>query len=329
MFFEYPHLLWLLLLLIPVVALYIYRQIKGLEPYMLVSSIAPWQHRGGGFKKFLRHIPFVLRMAALAAIIVAIARPRSSSTFEKIDTEGIDIMLALDVSTSMLARDFVPDRINAAKEIAIQFVAERPSDRIGVAVFAGESYTQSPLTTDRATLINLIKEIDCGIIEDGTAIGNGLATAVARLQDSQAKSRVVILLTDGVNNAGEISPQMAAEIAKTYGIRVYTIGVGAIGTAPYPVQTPFGIELQQVEVQIDEPLLEKIAQETDGKYFRATDNTKLLEIYGEINKMEKSKTLVDSFPLYKELFMNFALIALAALVLELLLRLFVVKQIPD
>lgn len=329
MFFEYPHLLWLLLLLIPVVALYIYRQIKGLEPYMLVSSIAPWQYRGGGLKKFLRHVPFVLRVVALAAIIVAIARPRSSSTFEKIDTEGIDIMLALDVSTSMLARDFVPDRINAAKEIAIQFVAERPSDRIGVAVFAGESYTQSPLTTDRATLINLIKEIDCGIIEDGTAIGNGLATAVARLKDSQAKSRVVILLTDGVNNAGEISPQMAAEIAKTYGIRVYTIGVGAIGTAPYPVQTPFGIELQQVEVQIDEPLLEKIAQETDGKYFRATDNTKLLEIYGEINKMEKSKTLVDSFPLYKELFMNFALIALAALVFELLLRLFVVKQIPD
>ncbi|MBR7157501.1 MAG: VWA domain-containing protein, partial [Bacteroidales bacterium] len=170
---------------------------------------------------------------------------------------------------------------------------------------------------------------DCGIIEDGTAIGNGLATAVSRLKDSQAKSRVVILLTDGVNNAGEISPQMAAEIAKTYGIRVYTIGVGAMGTAPYPIQTPFGIELQQVEVQIDEPLLEKIAQETDGKYFRATDNTKLLEIYGEINKMEKSRTLVDSFPMYKELFMNFALVALAAIVLELLLRIFVVKQIPD
>ena len=238
-------------------------------------------------------------------------------------------MLALDVSTSMLARDFIPDRISAAKDIAIQFVAERPTDRIGVAVFAGESYTQSPLTTDRATLINLIKEIDCGIIEDGTAIGNGLATAVARLKDSQAKSRVVILLTDGVNNAGEISPKMAAEIAKTYGIRVYTIGVGAMGTAPYPVQTPFGIELQQVEVQIDEQLLEKIAQETDGKYFRATDNTKLLEIYGEINKMEKSRTLVDSFPMYKELFMNFALIAFAAIVLELLLRMFVVKQIPD
>lgn len=329
MFFEYPKLLWLLLLLVPVAALYIYREVKGLAPYMLVSSLQPWQHKGGGFKKFLRHVPFVLRMVTLAAIIVAIARPRSSSTFEKVDTEGIDIMLALDVSTSMLARDFIPDRINAAKEIAIKFVAERPSDRIGVAVFAGESYTQSPLTTDRATLINLIKEIDCGIIEDGTAIGNGLATAVARLKDSPAKSRVVILLTDGVNNAGEISPQMASEIAKTYGIRVYTIGVGAMGTAPYPVQTPFGIELQQVEVQIDEPLLEKIAQETDGKYFRATDNTKLLEIYGEINKMEKSRTFVDSFPLYKELFMNFALIALAAIVLEMLLRMFVVKQIPD
>lgn len=329
MFFEYPDLLWLLLLLIPVIAIYIYREVKGLSPYLLVSSITPWRHRGGSFKKVMRHLPFVLRTVALACIIVAIARPRSSSTFEKIDTEGIDIMLALDVSTSMLARDFTPDRINAAKDIAIQFVAERPSDRIGVAVFAGESYTQSPLTTDRATLINLIKEIDCGIIEDGTAIGNGLATAVARLKDSQAKSRVVILLTDGVNNAGEISPQMAAEIAKTYGIRVYTIGVGAMGTAPYPVQTPFGIELQQVEVQIDEPLLRKIAEETDGKYFRATDNTKLLEIYGEINKMEKNKTLVDSFPLYKELFMNFALVALAALVLEFILRLFVVKQIPD
>ncbi len=329
MFFEYPELLWLLLLLLPVVAIYVYRQVKGLEPYLVVSSVTPWLHKGGSLKKVARHILFILRVVALACIIVAIARPRSSSTFEKIDTEGIDIMLALDVSTSMLARDFTPDRINAAKDIAIQFVAERPSDRIGVAVFAGESYTQSPLTTDRATLINLIKEIDCGIIEDGTAIGNGLATAVSRLKDSQAKSRVVILLTDGVNNAGEISPQMAAEIAKTYGIRVYTIGVGAMGTAPYPVQTPFGIELQQVEVKIDEPLLQKIAEETNGKYFRATDNTKLLEIYGEINKMEKNRTLVDSFPLYRELFMYFALVALAAIVLELILKLFVIKQLPD
>lgn len=329
MFFEYPKLLWLLLLLVPVAVLYIYREIAGRRPYILVSSIAPWRSAGGGYKKILRHFLFLLRMTALAAIIIAIARPRSSSLLEKVDTEGIDIILTLDVSTSMLARDFNPDRINAAKEIAIQFVAERPSDRIGVVVFAGESYTQSPVTSDRVTLINLIKEIDCGLITDGTAIGNGLATAVARLKDSQAKSRVVILLTDGVNNAGEISPQMAAEIAQTYGIRVYTIGVGAMGTAPYPIQTPFGIELQQMKVEIDEPLLESIAQTTGGKYFRATDNTKLLEIYGEINQMEKSKVSVDSFPVYKELFMKFALIALGALVLELLLRYFVIRQLPD
>ena len=247
MFFEYENLLWLLLLLIPVVAVYLIREVKGLRPYVIVSSAMPWKYNGGKLKKAARHLPFICRVVALAAMILAIARPRSSSTFERIDTEGIDIVLALDVSTSMLARDFDPDRIGAAKDIAIQFIAERPSDRIGVVVFAGESYTQSPLTTDRATLINLIKEIECGIIEDGTAIGNGLATAVARLKDSQAKSRVVILLTDGVNNSGEISPQMAAEIAKTYGIRVYTIGVGAEGTAPYPVMTPFGVDIQQVE----------------------------------------------------------------------------------
>ena len=329
MFFEYPNLLWLLLLLVPLIALYVYREIRGLRPYMLVSSITPWKFKAGWFNRILMYVPFALRMIALAAIIVAIARPRSSSAFERIDTEGIDIMLALDVSTSMLARDFTPDRINAAKEIAIKFISERPSDRIGIAVFAGESYTQSPLTTDRATLINLMKEVDCGIIEDGTAIGNGLATAVARLKDSDAKSKVVILLTDGVNNTGEISPQMAAEIAKTYGIRVYTIGVGAMGTAPYPVQTPFGIELQQVEVEIDEPLLQDIADQTDGKYFRATDNTKLLEIYSEINKLEKNKTLVDSFPVYKELFMWFALIALAALAAELFLKWFVVREMPQ
>ncbi len=329
MFFEYENLLWLLLLLVPVVAVYIIREVKGLRPYVIVSSAMPWKYNGGKLKKAARHLPFICRVVALAAMILAIARPRSSSTFEKIDTEGIDIVLALDVSTSMLARDFNPDRIGAAKDIAIQFIAERPSDRIGVVVFAGESYTQSPLTTDRATLINLIKEIECGIIEDGTAIGNGLATAVARLKDSQAKSRVVILLTDGVNNSGEISPQMAAEIAKTYGIRVYTIGVGAEGTAPYPVMTPFGVDVQQVEVEIDEQLLQNIAEGTDGKYFRATDNTKLLEIYGEINKMEKNRTMVDSFPIYKELFMYFALAALAAIVLEILLVLFVTKQIPD
>lgn len=329
MFFEYPALLWLLLLLFPIVAIYIYREYKGLRPWLKVSTIMPLSTKGGGIKRALRHIPFILTCVAIAAMVLAIARPRSSSTFERVDTEGIDIILALDVSTSMLARDFTPDRINAAKDIAIRFVAERPSDRIGVVVFAGESYTQCPVTTDRATLINLIKEIECGLIEDGTAIGNGLATAVARLKDSDAKSKVIILLTDGVNNSGEISPKMAAEIAKTYGIRVYTIGVGAMGTAPYPYMTPYGPQLVNVEVQIDEPLLKEIAQGTDGKYFRATDNTKLLEIYGEINKMEKNKVQVDSFPLYKELYMPFALAALLALALGLVLKLFVIKYLPD
>lgn len=329
MFFEYPALLWLLLLLFPIVAIYIYREYKGLRPWLKVSTIMPLSTKGGGIRRALRHIPFILTCVAIAAMVLAIARPRSSSTFEHVDTEGIDIILALDVSTSMLARDFTPDRINAAKDIAIRFVAERPSDRIGVVVFAGESYTQCPVTTDRATLINLIKEIECGLIEDGTAIGNGLATAVARLKDSEAKSKVIILLTDGVNNSGEISPKMAAEIAKTYGIRVYTIGVGAMGTAPYPYMTPYGPQLVNVEVQIDEPLLKEIAQGTDGKYFRATDNTKLLEIYGEINKMEKNKVQVDSFPLYKELYMPFALTALLALALGLVLKLFVIKYLPD
>ena len=329
MFFEYPALLWLLLLLFPIVAIYIYREYKGLRPWLKVSTIMPLSTKGGGIRRALRHIPFILTCVAIAAMVLAIARPRSSSTFERVDTEGIDIILALDVSTSMLARDFTPDRINAAKDIAIRFVAERPSDRIGVVVFAGESYTQCPVTTDRATLINLIKEIECGLIEDGTAIGNGLATAVARLKDSDEKSKVIILLTDGVNNSGEISPKMAAEIAKTYGIRVYTIGVGAMGTAPYPYMTPYGPQLVNVEVQIDEPLLKEIAQGTDGKYFRATDNTKLLEIYGEINKMEKNKVQVDSFPLYKELYMPFALAALLALALGLVLKLFVIKYLPD
>lgn len=329
MFFEYPKLLWLLAVPVLLILFYIYRELTGKIPCFTVSTIVPWSAKGSGIKRYTRHIPFVLRIIAISAMVVAIARPRSSSVYERIDTEGIDIILALDVSTSMLARDFTPDRINAAKEIAIQFVAERPTDRIGVVVFAGESYTQSPLTTDRATLINLVKEIECGLIDDGTAIGNGLTTAVARLKDSQAKSRVVILLTDGVNNAGEISPQMAVEIAKTYGIRVYTIGVGAMGTAPYPVMTPFGVELQQMKVEIDEQLLQNIAEETGGEYFRATDNSKLLEIYGEINKMEKSKTMVDSFPIYKELFMRFALVALGAILLEMVLRFFVIKQLPD
>jgi Ca-activated chloride channel family protein len=328
MFFEYPKLLWLLLLLIPLTALYLYRELKGRAPSLQVSSLDQWQYKPSWFKRALRHLPFLLRLAALALLIVAIARPRDSKNFEKVDTEGIDIVLDMDVSTSMLARDFKPDRIGAAKDIAIEFIASRPTDRIGIVVFAGESYTQCPVTTDRITLINMMKEVQTGLIEDGTAIGNGLATAVARLKDSDAKSRVVILLTDGVNNRGEIAPETAAEIAKTYGIRVYTIGVGAKGDAPYPVQTPWGIQVQNMKVEIDEALLQKIAETTGGKYFRATDNTKLMEIYGEINKMEKNRTTVDSFPVYSERYMDFAIWALVLLLLELLFKFVILKKLP-
>lgn len=328
MFFEYPKILWLELLLIPIIALYIWREIRGQSPALTVSSVMPWSGPGGKFKRYFRHVPYILRFIAFAAMIVALARPRSSDDFEKVNTEGIDIVFALDVSTSMLARDFNPDRISAAKDIAIEFIAQRPSDRMGIVVFAGESFTQCPLTTDRATLINLMKEVETGLIEDGTAIGNGLATAISRLKDSPAKSRVIILLTDGVNNRGEIAPLMATEIAKTYGVRVYTIGVGAMGVAPYPVMTPFGVQIQQVKVEIDEELLKQIAEQTGGRYFRATDNTKMLEIYSEINRMETTRTIVDSFPVYKELFMKYALIALIAFGLELFLRLFVIRRIP-
>ena len=320
MFFEYPKLLWLLVVPALLVAHYLYLELKGRRPHLRVSTATPWTRQGLSPLAVIRHIPFALRTAALCLTIVAIARPRSSSEVEKIDSEGIDIVLAMDVSTSMLARDFKPDRISAAKDIAIEFIAQRPSDRMGIVVFAGESYTQCPLTTDRATLINLMKEVQTDLIEDGTAIGNGLATAVARMMDSDAKSRVVILLTDGVNNSGEIAPQTAAEIAKTYGVRVYTIGVGANGMAPYPVMTPWGVDLQQMKVEIDEDLLQSIADATGGRYFRATDNTKLAEIYSEINKMEKARTTIDSFPVYKELFGRFALAALICLLLELVLR---------
>ena len=328
MFFEYPKLLWLLVMPALLVVHYIWLEMSGRRPHMRVSSSVPWTLTGRSFMSFFRHIPFILRVFALSMIVVAIARPRSSQEMERVDTEGIDIILTMDVSTSMLARDFTPDRISASKDIAIEFISQRPSDRMGIVVFAGESFTQCPLTTDRATLINMMKEVQTDLIEDGTAIGNGLATAVARMKDSDAKSRVVILLTDGVNNRGEISPQMAAEIAKTYGVRVYTIGVGANGMAPYPVMTPWGVEVQNVKVEIDENLLSEIAESTGGRYFRATDNTKLAEIYSEINKMEKARTTIDSFPVYKELFGLYALLALLAILLELFLNWFVIRRLP-
>jgi Ca-activated chloride channel family protein len=328
MYFEYPGIFWLLIIPALLIVNYIWQEVAQRHPHLRVSTSIPWKLAGGRSMASMRHVIFLFRIAAIVLIIIGLARPRTSETVTEVDSEGIDIVLAMDVSTSMLARDFTPDRVSASKDIAIEFISQRPSDRMGIVVFAGESFTQCPLTTDRATLINLMKEVETGLIEDGTAIGNGLATAVARMKDSDAKSRVVILLTDGVNNSGEVSPKMAAEIAKTYGIRVYTIGVGKEGMAPYPVMTPWGVQVQNMKVEIDEALLKEIAESTGGRYFRATDNTKLAEIYSEINKMEKAKTSVDTFPVYEELFGTYVFWALLALMLELLLNWFVIRRLP-
>jgi len=264
----------------------------------------------------------------LALIIIILARPQSTNHLRNITSEGIDIMLALDISGSMLARDFKPDRIGAAKDVAIEFISGRQSDRIGLVIFSSESFTQCPLTTDQAKLINLFNDVKSGMIEDGTAIGLGLATAVSRLKDSESKSKVIILLTDGENNAGSIAPIMAAEIAKTFGIRVYTVGVGTIGMAQMPIQTPFGIQYQEFEVKIDEGLLRQISQMTGGKYFRATDNKTLHEIYHEIDSLEKSKIKINEYAKREDEYFWFAIAAAIFLGLELLLRFTVFRTIP-
>ena len=328
MYFEYSQLLWLLVIPALLVVHYIWLEIGQRHPHLRVSVATPWKLGGTPLMAWLRHVPFVFRLAALSLIILALARPRNHEEVTNVDSEGIDIVLAMDVSTSMLARDLYPDRINASKDIAVDFLSGRKSDRMGIVVFAGESFTQCPLTTDKRTLVSLMNEVQTGLIEDGTAIGNGLATAVARLSESDTPGKVVILLTDGVNNSGEVAPQMATEIAKQYGIKVYTIGVGKEGMAKYPVMTPWGVQLQDVKVEIDEPLLKEIAAATGGKYFRATDNTKLAEIYSEINQMETGRTTVTNVVTYEELFMKYLLLALAALMAELLFNWFIIRRMP-
>lgn len=325
--FANPAYFWLLLLL-PALVIWQWKRGSKKQSRMLISSIQALQGNNRTFKFRIRHLPFILRLATLTAVIIALARPQSTSQAENVYTEGIDIVLAMDISSSMLAQDFHPNRLDAAKDVAMQFIADRPSDRIGVVVFAGESFTQCPLTTDRVAIINLLKDIESGLLVDGTAIGNGLATAVNRLKDSKSKSKVVILLTDGVNNCGEVPPLTAAELAKTYGIRVYTIGVGSMGTAPYPVMTPFGVQMQQMPVEIDEGILKETAKITGGAYFRATNNTKLLDIYKQINLLEKTKVEVSAYNNYKEEYTLFALLAVLFFVLEALSRIFVFNKIP-
>ena len=282
---------------------------------------------------WLRHLPFLLRVAGLVLLIIVLARPQSTHSWQRSEVEGIDIMMAVDISTSMLAEDLKPNRLEAAKQVAADFINGRPNDNIGLTIFAGQSFTQSPLTTDHAVLLNIFNNVSCdmvqnGTIMDGTAIGDGIANAVTRLKDSQAKSKVIILLTDGSNNRGEISPLTAAEIAKTFGIRVYTIGVGTNGTAPYPIQAYGRTIYQNIPVEIDENTLQQIAQTADGQYYRATSNSKLKEVYEEIDKLEKTKLNVKDFSRKNEEFMPFALAAMLCILLELLFRLTLLRRIP-
>ncbi|GAB6395375.1 MAG: VWA domain-containing protein/Ca-activated chloride channel family [Bacteroidales bacterium] len=328
MIFANPAYLYLLLLLIPLIGWYLRKLHKSQASLQISSSQAFATPGATSYKAYLRHCPFILRMAAIALLIAVLARPQSTNSWQNSSTEGIDIMLAMDISSSMLAQDLKPDRLEAAKDVAASFINGRPSDNIGLVVFSGESFTQCPLTTDHTVLLNLFKDIQSGMIEDGTAIGLGLANAVSRIKDSQAKSKVIILLTDGSNNMGEIAPVTAADIARSFGIRVYTIGVGTKGMAPYPLRTSFGIQYQNIPVEIDEPALKQIAATTGGQYFRATDNASLKQIYSEIDKMEKTKINVQEFSKKQEEYRDWALLIFALLLLELLLRTTVLRNIP-
>jgi Ca-activated chloride channel family protein len=324
--FANPEYFYLLIIIPLMIIWYWFNHFKT-QAELQFSTTTVFENSGKSIKQYLYFCLPVLRILAFASIIICLARPQSSTSRQDISIEGIDIVMALDVSGSMLAMDLKPDRLEASKAIASEFFDGRPNDRIGLVIFSGETFTQCPLTTDHSIIKNLFKDIKSGMIQDGTAIGDGLATAVNRLKESKAISKVIILLTDGENNAGSLDPVSAAEIAKLYGIRIYTIGVGTIGMAPYPIQTPFGKEIQQVEVKIDEKLLKKVTKITDGKYFRATSNQKLREIYTEIDKLERSKIDVTEFRRKSEEFFPLALIALILLIAEFILRKTIFKTI--
>jgi Ca-activated chloride channel family protein len=317
--FAHPEFFWLLLLIPAIIAWYIWKE-KKLQGSISVSAVRGFRLYQNNTVPRLRHLGIIFRSLALVALILALARPQSSLSWQNSTTEGIDIIIASDISGSMLAEDFHPNRLEAGKNIAIDFIKNRPDDRIGLVIFSGESFTQCPLTIDHDVLINLYQDIKYGMINDGTAIGMGLATAVNRLKDSEAKSKVIILLTDGSNNMGSIPPVTAAEIAKQFGIRVYTVGIGTKGFAPYPVQTPFGVQYQRIAVDVDEATLTKIANITGGKYFRATDNETLRKIYNQIDKLEKAKIDVTEYHKKTELYLPFAIAAFCFLLLEFLFK---------
>lgn len=326
MSFAHPYYFGLFLL-IPFMIWWQYSRKKADNPSIRLTTIAGIKEVKPTWRVMFRPTMFWLRVLSLSFLIIALARPQSSSVSESIDSEGIDIVMSIDVSGSMLAEDLKPNRIEAAKKVATEFVGNRPTDRMGLVIFAGESFTQVPITIDHNVLKEQISKIKSGVLVDGTAIGMGLATGVDRLRASKAKSRVLILLTDGVNNTGLIDPSTALEIAKRYKVRVYTIGIGSEGQAPYPVQTPFGTQKQMMPVQIDEALLKKIATETGGKYYRATSNKSLKSVYTEIDQLEKTKIEVSSYKQYAELFFPFALLAIIFLLAEMVLRYTVFKSV--
>ncbi|MCC8117143.1 MAG: VWA domain-containing protein [Bacteroidales bacterium] len=325
--FAHPSYLWLLFGLIPLIVWYVFKQ-RNARPSLAMSTLAPFAHLGTPWREYVRHLLFVLRLGTIACVILILARPQTRDSWHTTSTEGTDIMLAIDVSTSMLAMDFKPDRLEAAKQVATEFVSGRESDNIGVVIFAGESLTGIPMTVDRGMLVNYINGISTSLLPDGTAIGDGIATALNRIKEGKAKSRSIILITDGSNNTGVVAPLTAAEVAKELEARIYTIGIGTNGMAEYPVMTPYGPSTQRMQVVIDEGTLRQIANLTNGKYFRATDENVLREVFAEIDSLEKTRMDVRHFSHAEDNYMLFAWIAFGLFALELLLRYTVNRSIP-
>ncbi len=317
--FANPEYLWFLLV-IPIMLAWLIWKNKKLYPELVLPTSDAINNAKKTIRQRLIYLPSVLRIFAIGLLIVAIARPQTSSSRRNVKSEGIDIVLTIDVSTSMLAEDFKPNRLEAAKKTAMEFIDKRPNDRIGLVIFAGESFTQTPVTIDHAVVKTVLSQLETGKIKDGTAIGDGLSTAVSRLKDSKSKSKVAILLTDGVSNTGFIAPETAAELARTFDIKTYTIGIGTRGKAPYPVKTPFGIRYQNVDVDLDEDTMKKIAELTKGQYFRATDNKSLETVYEEIDNLERTEIDIAYFNDYSEEYLFFALLAFALIALELILK---------
>lgn len=325
--FANPIYLYLLLIIPLLIVWYIFKNNKSFAEIQF-SSFSPFKNLKKTLKQRMYHLLFVLRLLVISLLIIVLARPQSSLSKRNVSIEGIDIVLAYDISSSMLAEDFKPNRLEAGRDVGLQFINGRPNDRIGLVIFSGEAFTQCPLTSDHGVLKSLFHSVKTGIIEDGTALGDGLATAVSRIKDSKAISKVIILMTDGVSNMGSVDPLSAADIAKLFGVRVYTIGIGTTGVAPYPFKTPFGIQYQNMEVKIDEALLKQISKITNGNYYRATSKTKLENIFKEIDKLEKSKIDVTEFHKKSEEFLYFILLAAFLLIVEIIVRYTIYRTIP-